>query len=305
MRRSELRDENCGIAQALGVLGDWWTFLIVREIAGGTSRFDALQQALGISRRALAEHLDALVGHGVLHRQPYSTAPPRSDYLLTRKGEGLLPVLIALQDWGDRHVLGDGTVTALAGRDSVERARIHELVGRPLPPLELPATDGTRRSVGDLGRWSVVYCFPGAYGPDADGYPVGWSDIPGAAGCTLESLTYKRTHPAFTALGVDVVGVSTQRPDQQAAFAAHAGLPFSLLADEDTALAVALRLPTFRVAGIERYKRLTLLLDSDRVIRAVQAPITDPAASVDEMLTIARGLQSDALPTQPHPAARS
>lgn len=60
MRRTDLADADCGIAQALGVLGDWWTFLIVRDVAGGTTRFDALQRALGVSRRALTERLAAL-----------------------------------------------------------------------------------------------------------------------------------------------------------------------------------------------------------------------------------------------------
>jgi peroxiredoxin len=78
---------------------------------------------------------------------------------------------------------------------------------------------------------------------------------------------------------------STQRPDQLRAFAEHARLPFPLLSDQDARLAAALRLPTFRVAGTDRLKRLTLLLDPSAVVRAVQFPITDPAGSVDAMLT--------------------
>ena len=57
MKREDLTDASCGIAQALGVVGDWWTLLVVREIAGGVTRFDALQRSLGISRRALTERL--------------------------------------------------------------------------------------------------------------------------------------------------------------------------------------------------------------------------------------------------------
>src|SRR5688500_13215915 len=97
VNRADLSDADCGIAQALGVIGDWWTFLVVRDIAGGTTRFDALQRELGVSRRALAERLTSLVAHGVLTKRPYSDHPPRHDYLLTAKGEALLPVLIALQ----------------------------------------------------------------------------------------------------------------------------------------------------------------------------------------------------------------
>jgi DNA-binding HxlR family transcriptional regulator/peroxiredoxin len=286
MRRSDLDDADCGIAQALGVLPDWWSFLIVREIVGGVTRFDGLQHELGMSRRALTEHLAGLVDHGVLVKRPYSAAPPRHEYLLTSKGEGLIPVLIALQDWGDRHVMGSGALTATVDSASGEAHRLHELVGQPFPVAHLPGTDGREHLVGAVGRWTVVYFFPGAYAPHTDGYPAGWEQIPGTAGCTLESLTYREAFPRLQALGADVAGISTQRPEQQSAFAEHAALPFPLLADPDGALAIAQRLPTFRVAGQERYKRQTLLLGPDRVVRAVQAPVTDPAGSVSEMLQI-------------------
>ncbi|MEU8229795.1 winged helix-turn-helix transcriptional regulator [Actinoplanes sp. NPDC048967] len=275
MRRVELVDADCGIEQALGVLTDWWTFLVVRDIAGGVTRFEALQRSLGVSRRALTERLAALVEHGVLRREPYSEHPPRHDYLLTLKGEGLLPVLIALQEWGDRHVLGDGSLTATAAPTSAEANRVHGLVGRRIPALRLET-------------WTVLYFFPGAFAPDTPGYPPGWGEIPGAAGCTLESMTYAARAADFTAAGAEIRGISTQRPDQLEAFAAHAQLPFPLLSDQDVKLAASLRLPTFRAAGEDRFKRLTLLADPTATIRTVQFPITDPAASVTEMLNAVR-----------------
>ncbi|WP_327011088.1 winged helix-turn-helix transcriptional regulator [Dactylosporangium sp. NBC_01737] len=284
MDRAALADTDCGISQALSVMGDGWTFLIVRDIAGGTTRFDALQRALGVSRRALTERLARLVEHGVLLRRQYSAHPPRFDYLLTAKGEGLLPVLVALQDWGTRHVMGTGTLTATANSASAEARRVRALTGRRLPAVTLTGHDGTPVDLGTRVSWTVLYCFPGAFAPGAHGYPPGWSDIPGAAGCTLESLTYAARHPAFLARGAEVYGVSTQRPDQLADFVAHARLPFPLLSDQDSALAAGLLLPTFRAAGVDRLKRLTLLVDPTGTIRDVQFPITDPAASVDDTL---------------------
>lgn len=275
MRRVDPIDADCGIEQALGVLTDWWTFLVVRDIAGGVTRFEGLQRSLGVSRRALTERLAALVEHGVLRRVAYSQRPPRYDYVLTDKGEGLLPVLIALQEWGDRHVLGDGSLTATATPTSAEAHRVHQLVGRRIPAVRLEA-------------WTVLYFFPGAFPPDVPGYPPGWGDIPGATGCTLESLTYAARAADFAAAGVQIRGVSTQRPDQLAAFAAHAALPFPLLSDQDVRLAASLRLPTFRTAGGDHFKRLSLLADPAATIRAVQFPITDPAASVTDMLAAAR-----------------
>ena len=288
MKRADLADADCGIAQALGVLGDWWTFLIVRDIAGGVTRFDALARELGVSRRALTERLSALVAHGVLRREPYSRHPPRHDYLLTEKGEGLLPVLIAMQDWGTRYVLGDGALTATAEPASAEARRVHGLVGRALPEVTLDRHDGVPVPPSAPGEWTVLYFFPGAFVPAAQGYPPNWGDIPGAGGCTLESMTYKARCDDFTAVGARVRGVSSQRPDQLAAFAAHVELPYPLLSDQDSKLAAALRLPTFRAAGVDRFKRLSLLVDPAAVIRAVQFPVTDPAGSVSEMLNLVR-----------------
>ncbi|MGW2155031.1 winged helix-turn-helix transcriptional regulator [Nonomuraea sp. NPDC001699] len=289
MKRADLHDSDCGIAQALGVIGDWWTFLVVRDIAGGTTRFDGLQRELGVSRRALAERLAKLVEHGVLERRPYSTRPPRHDYVLTAKGEGLLPTLIALQDWGTRHVMGDGALTATSEDGSAESRRVHDLVDRRLPDVVLERHDGEPVAPNAPGGvWTVLYFFPGAFAPDAHDYPPGWADIPGTKGCTLEALTYASRFADFEAAGAAIRGVSTQRPDQLAAFVTHARLPYPLLSDQDDRLAAGLLLPTFRAAGVDRFKRLTLLVDPDAVIRAVQFPISDPAGSVDEMLALVR-----------------
>jgi DNA-binding HxlR family transcriptional regulator/peroxiredoxin len=290
VKREDLTDASCGIAQALGVVGDWWTLLVVREIAGGVTRFDALQRSLGISRRALAERLGGLVDHGVLARTAYSEHPPRFDYLLSAKGEGLIPVLLALQEFGDRHVMGDGSLTATAAASSGEARRVHDLVGSQVPDLTLPSHRGETMSLVPATGWRVVYLFPGAFAPDRAGYPAGWGDVPGAAGCTLESTTYAAHHAEYVAAGADVVGVSSQAAEEQAAFADHAGLPFPLLSDVELRLSTALRLPAFRVAGTDRYKRQTLLLDATGTVRHAQMPITDPAGSVTEMLTTLRGL---------------
>lgn len=79
-------------------------------------------------------------------------------------------------------------------------------------------------------------------------------------------------------------GVSTQRPDEQAAFAAASQIPFPLLSDAELLLTAALRLPTFRAAGVDRLKRLTLIIDRNRVLRSVLYPITDITGSVVDVL---------------------
>lgn len=285
MRREELADADCGIAQTLGLVGDWWSWLILREIAGGLSRFDQIQDSLGISRRALAERLAALVRDGVLVKRAYSTRPPRHDYLLTERGEGLVPVLIAMQEFGDRYLLGDGSASAEPG--ARESDRVRALVGTALPAVTLTAHDGEEVGLVGADTWQVLFCLPGAWVPEAQGYPPGWSSIPGAAGCTLEATAYASRHAAFAALGCAIHGVSTQRPDQLASFARHVRLPYRLLSDQNHDLASALRLPMFRTAGVDRLKRQSLLLDPAGVVHHVQAPITDPAESVTEMLAAA------------------
>jgi DNA-binding HxlR family transcriptional regulator/peroxiredoxin len=292
MRFYDAEDSDCAIAQALAVAGDWWSLLIVRELAGGTTRFGELAAALGVSRKVLAERLNSLVDNDLVCRAAYSEHPPRYDYLLTDKGRGLLPVLIALQNWGQQHVLGDGSVTAAGTPDSLESSRVHRLTGQRIPRLKLASTSGDDADPidGDDGetddiRWTVLYCFPGAWAPRTGTHPPGWEQIPGAPGCTLEATTFRDRFPEFAARGATVHGVSTQRPDELAAFVAHLRIPFSMLSDQDLLLASALRLPTFRAAGVDRLKRLTLIIDrKQRTIRQALYPVSDPVGTIEESL---------------------
>ncbi|MFI6643583.1 winged helix-turn-helix transcriptional regulator [Streptomyces sp. NPDC050504] len=288
--RDRPTDDTCAIARALDVVGDGWTLLIVRDAARGVHRFDALQRELGLSRKVLAERLKLLVATGVLAREPYQERPPRFEYRLTARGRALLPVLIALQDWGDTWVLGDGETMATTTEPSPEAERVRALVGTALPALTLPGSGGAPRDpVSPDTPFTVLYCFPGAYARQ-DAYPPGWSGIPGARGCTLESCTYRDQLAEFTAAGATVHGLSTQRPDDQRAFAEKERLRFPLLSDAELELTAALRLPTFRTAGASHLKRLTLIVDADRVVRNVQYPVTDVAASVEEALRTVRSL---------------
>ena len=285
MRSHESLEAECAIAHAAAVVGEWWTLLILRDVAGGINRFDELQAELEISRKVLSERLAVLVGDGVLERRLYRTRPPRYEYHLTSAGRGLIPVLIALQDWGSRFLLGDGKVTATGAPRSTEARRVRKLVGVKVPELTLVAGEGVSRDPVADADWTVVYCYPGAYAA-ASSYPVGWGEIPGATGCTLEATTFRDSIGDFAARGADVVGVSTQSPEEQAAFAAKVRLSQPLLSDQGLELAAALRLPTFRAGGRDHLKRLTLIVGADREIRHVLYPIPDPAASVEQALAL-------------------
>lgn len=98
---------HCSVARTLDVIGDRWSPLVLRDVALGVSRFDALQRDLGISRKVLAQRLQALVEHGVLRKDAYSEHPPRFDYRLTEKGSDLAMVVLALQQFGDKWSFGE------------------------------------------------------------------------------------------------------------------------------------------------------------------------------------------------------
>ena len=118
MARTTLDQMNCSIARTLDVVGDAWTPLILRDIAFGITRFDAIQRDLDISRKVLSERLAALVEHGVLQRVPYQEKPARYDYFPTEKGADLAFVLLAMQAWGDRWAFGDEGAPILIRHES-------------------------------------------------------------------------------------------------------------------------------------------------------------------------------------------
>ncbi|HEU4978477.1 MAG TPA: helix-turn-helix domain-containing protein [Solirubrobacteraceae bacterium] len=90
-------------ARALDLVGDKWTLLIVRDLAGGPRRFVELQRVLpGISTEQLRSRLNRMVADGLLTRQRYREVPPRVDYELTERARDLLPVVGALARWGYR-----------------------------------------------------------------------------------------------------------------------------------------------------------------------------------------------------------
>ncbi|HEX6921931.1 MAG TPA: winged helix-turn-helix transcriptional regulator [Actinomycetes bacterium] len=273
-------DPTCAVAQAAVAVGDRWSLVILREITRGHCRFDALVTELRISRKVLTERLTHLVEHGLLERVAYQQSPVRHDYRLTPAGHAFVPVLVALQDWGDRWLLGDGALSATSRHGAPDAERVQALVGRPVPAgLALPSTTGGPRDVVAADRRAtVVFAYPATGRPTP--LPDGWADIPGAIGCTLENRLFRDSFDLFTAADVAVQGVSTQRPDEQRAFAEAEDIPFPLMSDADLELAAALRLPTFRAGGVVRLRRLVLVIGADRVVRAVRYPVDDIADAV-------------------------
>jgi DNA-binding HxlR family transcriptional regulator len=96
------KEHRCGVAASLDVVGDRWALLIVREVFFGHHRFSEIARATHAPTDRLAARLKDLVDAGVLERREYQQAPPRADYHLTEAGTDLVPVLLALFEWGER-----------------------------------------------------------------------------------------------------------------------------------------------------------------------------------------------------------
>jgi DNA-binding HxlR family transcriptional regulator len=97
----------CSIARAMEILGERWTFLILREAFYGVRRFSDMQRNLGIARNILSTRLQTLVSAGIFERRLYQEEPERYEYRLTPAGRDLYPSIVTLMRWGDEHLTGE------------------------------------------------------------------------------------------------------------------------------------------------------------------------------------------------------
>jgi DNA-binding HxlR family transcriptional regulator len=105
--RIRLEDRECPLSATLGLVGEWWTLLILHDAFDGYTRFDQFQDNLGISSSLLTSRLKRLVASGLLERRQYQTNPPRYEYELTELGQSLRPVIIVLAAWGNARLAAD------------------------------------------------------------------------------------------------------------------------------------------------------------------------------------------------------
>jgi peroxiredoxin len=156
------------------------------------------------------------------------------------------------------------------------------LRGAMLPQLTLESTQGPvslrALSMGLLG----VYVYPRTGRPGVASLP-GWDDIPGARGCTPQSLGFREAYDRFRAFGAEVAGLSAQALDDQQEFSERNGIPYPILADPELRLAAALRLPTFEVEGSALYKRVALVVEACAIAK-VFYPVFPPDENAREVL---------------------
>lgn len=123
---NEHRFENCSFARSLDLLGDRWTFLVLREAFFGVRRFGQLARTLGVSRNILSDRLQKLVANGILERRIYRHDPDRYEYRLTQTGKDLYQPIVAILRWGDEH---------LSGPEGPPLVLRHETCGHDSAPL--------------------------------------------------------------------------------------------------------------------------------------------------------------------------
>ena len=142
----------CGISAALEVVGERWSFLILRGAFNGLQHFEEFQATLGIARNILSNRLARLVEHEILKRQADSADRRKIVYRLTDKGKALLPVLIALRQWGERWVSGVPSNPVLVDRATrlpVEQIAVRAADGRPLTLGDLDWVDQSELPEGE------------------------------------------------------------------------------------------------------------------------------------------------------------
>ena len=99
---------SCSVAATLNIFGDAWTLLVVREAFYGSSRFSDFQKHIGIAKNILSDRLNLLVSEGILEKVDSGVRGQRYEYFLTAKGASLNVILLAIMQWGDRWVFGEG-----------------------------------------------------------------------------------------------------------------------------------------------------------------------------------------------------
>jgi DNA-binding HxlR family transcriptional regulator len=142
MQRRCLDDSTCPVARSLDSIGDWWTLLIVRDAMLGVRRFSDFQRSLRLARNVLSARLKKMVADGVMTMAPAVDGTSYKEYQLTEKGEALLPVLVAMRQWGERFLFAPGEPHL----EVVERGS-----GKGLEKIRVRDVDGRELGVADLG----------------------------------------------------------------------------------------------------------------------------------------------------------
>lgn len=130
---------HCPLPGAVGLIGEKWAFLILRGALNNLQHFEQFQAGLGIARNILSDRLAKMVAGGILERTADPSDRRKVIYALTAKGEALLPVVLALRQWGEDWGNGSAHVRLVDRRDL-----------KPVQRMSVRAADGRQLSHADL-----------------------------------------------------------------------------------------------------------------------------------------------------------
>jgi peroxiredoxin len=156
------------------------------------------------------------------------------------------------------------------------------LTGLAIPSIKLTSTSGSTINLGDLLGTLVIYCYPMTGKPNHN-LPKGWIEIPGAAGCTPQSCSFRDHHQELKDLNVEVFGISTQTTADQIEAAQRLNLPFQLLSDRRFEFAQALNIPMFEVEGRRLLNRVTLIVKEGKIVKYFY-PVFPPDQNIKQVL---------------------
>ncbi|WP_300542260.1 helix-turn-helix domain-containing protein [Maricaulis sp.] len=142
MGRKRFDEMSCAIAQTLNQVGDWWTLLIVRDAMKGARRFSDFHESTGVAKNILTDRLNKLVANGIMAREEVGVRGQRQEYVLTERGEALFPILMAMQQWGDRWIYGES-------KAPVELFDVR--TGEQLAPIQVANESGAQVTHRDIG----------------------------------------------------------------------------------------------------------------------------------------------------------
>ncbi|WP_088308300.1 winged helix-turn-helix transcriptional regulator [Novosphingobium sp. B 225] len=153
-----LDNQNCGLPAALEVMGERWSFMILRAAFNGLHHFEEFLGVLGIARNILSNRLARLVEHGIMKREALPEDRRKIEYRLTEKGLDLLPAMLALRQWGEKYGCGVPSNPVLCD----------ERDGLPIAPISINAHDGRLlgpkelewRDAEDVGKSRAEYADP-------------------------------------------------------------------------------------------------------------------------------------------------
>lgn len=95
----------CPVATTVGLIGNKWKLLIIRNLLVRPWRFNELQKSInGISSKVLTDNLKSLERDGLIIRTDYNEVPPRVEYSLSNLGESMKPIIKSLEEWGNNYI---------------------------------------------------------------------------------------------------------------------------------------------------------------------------------------------------------